>query len=758
MKEHKRLFKKIWTAFTIVGRECQSHGGKIAIEWPQGCEYWRMKTVDKFLNDLQLRKVRIDGCALGLTDEKGIPIRKPWTIATNDTYLFRKFQNKVCPGTQQHPEHCPAAGKYTKMTENYTDKMVKIIHKAWKCSVLHRIKHELAAWETVPAMPVTQNFAQSHRPRIPQHERVFNAMVVRSVGRKEMLANPKALAAMDAEWNKLLNQTVWDMSTVREYDDVVAEAKTNRVKVHFGDIFGICGLKGSELPENDPGRKWKGRYVFRGNQVKDEFNNNAIFDELSSSPATLEASKAVDAYGMLEGHDSSQCDAEQAYVQSRLGGIPTWVRLPRDRWPAEWKGYRRPVVQLKLALYGHPDAGGYWEAHCRDKLEAGGFAPVPDWNSVYWHKELKLVLMVYVDDFKMSGPTENLAKGWQIIRSSIKTDDPQPPGKCLGCNHIIRSVTIGDKKLKQMVYDMEPFMVSCVDKYLEAAGKDKSSLKYAATPFLDDDRLPEVDEADRGALQPIASSILMKILYAARMARFDLLKAVSNLAKKVTKWNSNCDKQLHRMICYINSSLDLRLKGHIGDSSDQLELSLYSDADFAGDKESSRSTTGIFLALTGPNTFFPLNGVSKKQTCVSHSTPEAEIVAANAAVRLEGLPALQLWDTILDRKVHATLLEDNQATLQILKSGKNPALRHISRTHRVNMAWISDVFRKCDQMGIKYCSTSEQAADIMTKGFTNPVVWDRAISLIGLRPNHDKRHEYGIRVPPAPPKPPKPKP
>jgi hypothetical protein len=361
--------------------------------------------------------------------------------------------------------------------------------------------------------------------------------------------------------------------------------------------------------------------------------------------------------------------------------------------------------------------------------------------------------MVYVDDFKMSGPAKNIPKGWDIIRANIKTDDPQPPGKCLGCNHIIRSVTMDNKTVKQMVYDMEPFMVSCVDKYLEAAKKDKSSLKYAATPFLDDDRLPTVDEADRGALQPIASSILMKILYAARMARFDLLKAVSSLAKKVTRWNSNCDKQLHRMICYINSSLDLRLKGHIGDPSDQLALSLYSDADFAGDKESSRSTTGIFLALTGPNTFFPLNGVSKKQTCVSHSTPEAEIVAANAAVRLEGLPALQLWDILMNRKIQATLLEDNQATLQILRSGKNPALRHISRTHRVNMAWISDVFRKCDQMGIKYCSTSEQAADIMTKGFTNPITWNRAISLIGLRPNHDKHHEYGIRVPPPPPKP-----
>ena len=92
------------------------------------------------------------------------------------------------------------------------------------------------------------------------------------------------------------------------------------------------------------------------------------------------------------------------------------------------------------------------------------------------------------------------------------------------------------------------------------------------------------------------------------MARFDLLKAAANLAKNVAKWNANCDKRLHRLICYVNYSLDLRLKGHTGDTSDKLALSLYSDADFAGDKESSKSSTGVFKARTGPNISFPLNG------------------------------------------------------------------------------------------------------------------------------------------------------
>ena len=44
-----------------------------------------------------------------------------------------------------------------------------------------------------------------------------------------------------------------------------------------------------------------------------------MFQELSSLPATVEAGKAADAYGLFEGHTVMQCDAEQAYIQSKLG-------------------------------------------------------------------------------------------------------------------------------------------------------------------------------------------------------------------------------------------------------------------------------------------------------------------------------------------------------------------------------------------------------------------------------------------------------
>ena len=53
---------------------------------------------------------------------------------------------------------------------------------------------------------------------------------------------------------------------------------------------------------------------------------------------------------------------------------------------------------------------------------------------------------------------------------------------------------------------------------------------------------PEDEEV--GQLQPIAARVLMKILYAARMCRFDLLRAVGSLATRVTKWDAGCDRKL----------------------------------------------------------------------------------------------------------------------------------------------------------------------------------------------------------------------
>ena len=92
-------------------------------------------------------------------------------------------------------------------------------------------------------------------------------------------------------------------------------------------------------------------------------------------------------------------------------------------------------------------------------------------------------------------------------------------------------------------------------------------LKKVATPFHDDKiaRPVEMEAEVKGELAPIASRVLMRLLFAARMARYDLLRAVQGLASRVPKWSTECDKSLHRLMCYANSALDIKLRPYIGD-------------------------------------------------------------------------------------------------------------------------------------------------------------------------------------------------
>ena len=70
---------------------------------------------------------------------------------------------------------------------------------------------------------------------------------------------------------------------------------------------------------------------------------------------------------------------------------------------------------------------------------------------------------------------------------------------------------------------------------------------------------------ERGELAGQASSILMSILYTARLARFDLLRPVCALESCVTRRTLQCDCMLYRLICYILATKDtVFMTGFVG--------------------------------------------------------------------------------------------------------------------------------------------------------------------------------------------------
>ena len=60
-----------------------------------------------------------------------------------------------------------------------------------------------------------------------------------------------------------------------------------------------------------------------------------------------------------------------------------------------------------------------------------------------------------------------------------------------------------------------------------------------------------------------------------------------------------------------------------------------------------QNTSGGTLCIFGSHTFVPRSWMCKKQTAVSHSSTESEIISLDNGLRLDGLPASELWDLIV---------------------------------------------------------------------------------------------------------------
>ena len=168
----------------------------------------------------------------------------------------------------------------------------------------------------------------------------------------------------------------------------------------------------------------------------------------------------------------------------------------------------------------------------------------------------------------------------------------------------------------------------------------------------------------------------------------------------------------------------------------------------------------------------------KKQTAVSYSSTESEIISLDTGLRLDGLPALELWDLTVsvlgnvsrvsdrsgqpDNDVHKRhksqkkidvmedinsvpsnvqsarqeallyVFEDNEAVIKMIIKGRSPTMRHVSRTHRVALDWLFDRINLDSKIQMKYIDTKNQLADTLTKGNVTRDEWNHLLSLFNI--------------------------
>ena len=273
------------------------------------------------------------------------------------------------------------------------------------------------------------------------------------------------------------------------------------------------------------------------------------------------------------------------------------------------------------------------------------------------------------------------------------------------------------------------------------------------------------------------SKNVLKCLYLARIGRSDILWSVNKLARSITKWTRACDKRLNRLISYIHHTCEHEQYCYVGNTAKQCRLGLFQDSVFAGDLEDSKSTSGGTLRIFGSHTFVPISWMRKKQTSVSHSSTESEIISLDAGLRLDGIPALDLSDLIVlvlgnttqnhDRTVKPvvkvkdqrsqgitnelnhidcvpsnvqfsnqeallSVFEDNEAVIKMIIKGRSPTMRHVSRTHRVALDWLFDRINLDPKIQIKYIDTKNQLADMLTKGNFTRDEWNHLLCLFNI--------------------------
>ena len=111
-----------------------------------------------------------------------------------------------------------------------------------------KIVEELLDVVVLPAISADPEIGQ-HRCKVLQAHlhSIIHAMVARPVGRKEIESNPEAQHSIDVEWNSLESKGAWDYIAVREWLQVVREAKSRGEKAHVRKMVEICVEKGANF-------------------------------------------------------------------------------------------------------------------------------------------------------------------------------------------------------------------------------------------------------------------------------------------------------------------------------------------------------------------------------------------------------------------------------------------------------------------------------------------------------------------------------
>lgn len=186
--------------------------------------------------------------------------------------------------------------------------------------------------------------------------------------------------------------------------------------------------------------------------------------------------------------------------------------------------------------------------------------------------------------------------------------------------------------------------------------------KSTSVPCDPNTKLHPVFEEEEGNKRVLYQEAIGSLMFLSIVSRPDISFAVNLVSKYLNRHNEEHWRAVKRIFSYVSGTIKYGIEYRSGGS--ELTLRGYSDADFVGDVETRRSTTGYVFELAGG----PVTWASQRQDLITLSTTEAEYVAASITSREVVWLRRLLSEMECPCEGATTVYVDNQSSIRLVQN------------------------------------------------------------------------------------------
>ena len=404
-------------------------------------------------------------------------------------------------------------------------------------------------------------------------------------------------------------------------------------------------------------------------------------------------------------------DIVGAYLFSDLKNKNLFMKLPRsiaNTFIAVEPSYSKYVqrdgsiyVHLVKALYGLKESGKLWHEHISATMITAGFKRSAYDQCIFFKHDndgkLKAIASIHVDDILTGSNCEETDKVLSQKLQETYGDHKRQEGTSI---QYLGMHIQNDKAQKVINVTQSSYTQDVLTKHNIKSG--------ATTPA--GAHLHTTNESSELIDPARYKATVMQLMYLATKTRPDILLPLSHLATHSQTPTKDDENKLYRVLRYLH---DTKGKGLAIRASD-LQVQAWADASYNVHPD-GKGHTGFIIGMgNGVNTELRaiIMAKSKKQTRVTKSSTEAELLALNAAADM-AIWARNLVEEMGYKQHSPTIIyQDNKSTIHIAEhvTGKSGKLRHLHHSHY----WIRERIQD-GEIQVKYMNTHDMIPDILTK-------------------------------------------